>query len=171
LDAESRPRRVSLIVAMDRQRVIGHQGRLPWHLPEDLKRFKSLTMGHAMIMGRKTHESIGRLLPGRRSIIVTRQRDYTVPGALVVHSIEEALKACAGEDEVFVIGGAEIYAQALACADRIHLTELHDSVPGDTWFPPLPEGWREVRRETCAPQIGPRFDFVVLERSTATRSG
>jgi dihydrofolate reductase len=162
--AASRPKRVSLIVAMDRQRVIGNQGRLPWHIPQDLKRFKALTMRHSMIMGRKTHESIGRLLPGRRSIILTRQRGYAVPGALVVHSIDEALEACAGEEEVFVIGGAEIYAQSLDAATRIYLTEVHDAVPGDTYFPQLPAGWREVSREPHSPPSGPRFDFVVLER-------
>jgi dihydrofolate reductase len=160
----SRPKRVSLIVAMDRQRVIGNQGRLPWHIPQDLKRFKALTMGHSMIMGRKTHESIGRLLPGRRSIIVTRQRGYAVPGALVVHAIEEALEACAGEAEVFVIGGAEIYAQSLDAATRIYLTEVHDCVRGDTWFPRLSGEWREVSRDPQAPQSGLAFDFVVLER-------
>jgi dihydrofolate reductase len=161
--AASRPRRVSLIVAMDRQRVIGNQGKLPWHIPQDLKRFKALTMGHSMIMGRKTHESIGRLLPGRRSIIVTRQRGYAVPGALVAHSIDEALEACAGEVEVFVIGGAEIYAQSLDAATRIYLTQVHGSVSGDTYFPELPRGWREVSRDPQAPQSGLAFDFVVLE--------
>jgi dihydrofolate reductase len=149
---------------MDRQRVIGHRGRLPWHIPEDLKRFKALTMGHSIIMGRKTHESIGRLLPGRRSIIVTRQGDYAVPGALVVHSLEEALRGCAEENEVFVIGGAQIYAQALDSATRIYLTEVHDRVAGDTFFPTLPGHWREMSRDTQAPPSGPRFDFVVLER-------
>jgi dihydrofolate reductase len=168
LDAEARPRRVSLIVAMDRQRVIGHQGRLPWHLPEDLKRFKALTMGHAMIMGRKTHESIGRLLPGRRSIIVTRQRDYTVPGALVVHSIEEALKACAGEDEVFVIGGAEIYREAMPLADRIYLTQINADHPGDTLFPEISShAWRETKREKSAAAGEPQFAYVTLERVKA----
>ena len=162
--AAPRPKRVSLIVAMDRQRVIGNQGRLPWHIPQDLKRFKALTMGHSMIMGRKTHESIGRLLPARRSIIVTRQRGYAVPGALVVHAIEEALEACAGEEEVFVIGGAEIYAQSLDAATRIYLTEVHDCVRGDTWFPRLSGEWREVSRDPQAPQSGLAFDFVVLER-------
>ena len=166
--ARPRPRRVSLVVAMDRQRVIGNRGKLPWHLPEDLKRFKALTMGHSMILGRKTHESIGRLLPGRRSIIVTRQGNYAVPGALVAHSMEEALAACAGEDEAFVIGGGEIYREALASADRIYLTEVHQETLGDAFFPALEAGtWREVSREPIRPAAGPGFDFVLLERTTA----
>ena len=164
--AAARPRRVSLVVAMDRRRVIGYQGKLPWHLPEDLRRFKALTMGHPIIMGRKTHESIGRLLPGRRTIIVTRQRDYAVPGALVVHSLEAAFAACAGEDEAFVIGGADIFRAALPDADRIHLTEVHGEYPGDTWFPELPMGeWRETGREQWAPSAaGAGAAFVTLER-------
>jgi dihydrofolate reductase len=151
---------------MDRQRVIGYQGKLPWHIPEDLKRFKALTMGHTIIMGRKTHESIGRLLPGRRSIIVTRQRDYAVPGAQVVHSIQAALDACGGEEEVFVIGGGEIYRDALTAADRIHLTEVHVDAQGDAFFPRLEAGtWRELSREQNRPASGPGFDFVLLERT------
>jgi dihydrofolate reductase len=165
----ARPRRVSLVVAMDRQRVIGHQGKLPWHLPEDLKRFKALTMGHSIILGRKTHESIGRLLPGRRSVIVTRQKDYLVPGALVVHSVDDALAACAREDEAFVIGGAEIYRQALPSADRIYLTEVQERHPGDTWFPEIDAGdWREAGREQLAPASGgAAAAFVTLERIRA----
>jgi dihydrofolate reductase len=167
-DQGTRPHCVSLVVAMDRRRVIGHQGKLPWHIPEDLKRFKALTMGHSIIMGRKTHESIGRVLPGRRSIIVTRQADYVVPGALVVHSLEEALAACAGEDEAFVIGGGEIYREALGLADRIYLTEVQIEVPGDTLFPPLrAEVWHEVAREAGTSAAQPRVDFVLLERVSA----
>jgi dihydrofolate reductase len=166
----ARPRRVSLIVAMDRQRVIGNQGKLPWHIPEDLKRFKALTMGHSIIMGRKTHESIGRLLPGRRSIIVTRQERYAVPGALIVHSIEEALAACAGEAEAFVIGGAEIYREAITCADRIYVTEVHGDYAGDTHFPELSlESWREVAREDAHPTAAgaPAISYVTLARAGA----
>jgi dihydrofolate reductase len=159
---------VSLVVAMDRQRVIGHQGKLPWHIPEDLKRFKALTMGHSIIMGRKTHESIGRLLPGRRSIIVTRQPGYSVPGALVVHSLEQALAACAGEAEAFVIGGADIFRAALPYADRIHLTEVQGEHPGDTWFPELPaDEWHEAAREQLMPANGIPLAFVTLERVRA----
>ena len=99
---------------MASNRVIGANGAIPWHLPEELKRFKSLTMGHHIIMGRKTWESIGRLLPGRTTVIVTRQPGYRVPGAIVAHSLDEAIAACGDDDEIFVIGGAELYAQALA---------------------------------------------------------
>src|SRR6185503_10127266 len=112
------PSRVSLIVAMAKNRVIGANGAIPWHLPSELKLFKSLTMGHHMIMGRKTYESIGRLLPGRTTVIVTRQRDYRAPGAIVAHTLEEAVAASRGDEEVFVIGGAEIFQAALPLANR-----------------------------------------------------
>ncbi|MBX9632520.1 MAG: dihydrofolate reductase, partial [Burkholderiales bacterium] len=116
--------RVSLIAAVASNGVIGRDGRMPWHLPEDLKRFKALTMGHAIVMGRKTFDSIGRLLPGRRTIIVTRQPNYRVEGAEVVSSIDDAIALARNDDEVFVIGGGEIYAQALPLATRLHLTEI-----------------------------------------------
>jgi dihydrofolate reductase len=131
--------RISALVAMARNRVIGCKNALPWHLPPDLKRFKSLTMGHPIIMGRKTYESIGMPLPGRISIIVTRQADYHVSGAIVVDSLTQALQACSGkaqgpvipgsgaDEETFVIGGAEIFRQALPLCDRIYLTEIHCS--------------------------------------------
>lgn len=151
---------------MDRQRVIGAGGTLPWHIPQDLKRFKALTMGHAIIMGRKTHESIGRLLPGRRSIIVTRQPGYAVPGAQVVHSVEAALAVCAGNEEVFVIGGAEIYRELLPRADRIYVTEVQGDYPGDTWFPELSSAdWQEVHREQAPALPGePAIAYVRLDR-------
>jgi dihydrofolate reductase len=165
-EARSGPR-ISLIVAVARNGVIGKDGKLPWHLPEDLKRFKALTMGHHIIMGRRTWESIGRPLPGRKSVVVTRQRDYSAPGAIVVHSLPDAVAACAGDDEVFVIGGEEIYRTALPIADRIHLTRLDADYAGDTRFPALAPGqWHEVSRERH-PGNGPDrpgFDFLVLER-------
>src|SRR5689334_23984173 len=102
------PSRISIIVAMSKNRVIGSNGAIPWHLPEELKRFKRLTMGHHIIMGRKTWESIGRLLPGRKTVIITRQDGYRVPGAVTAHSLEEAIVACGNDSEIFVIGGAEI---------------------------------------------------------------
>ena len=163
----ARPHRVSLIVAMDRQRVIGHEGRLPWHIPEDLKRFKVLTMGHSIIMGRKTHESIGRLLPGRRSVIVTRQPDYAVPGAHVVHSMQEALAACAGDEEVFVIGGGEIYREALPMADRIYLTEVEGNYRGDALFPELAVSeWRTTDR-VAGTTSAPPVSYLTLDRVRA----
>ena len=139
---------VSLIVAMARNGVIGKDNRLPWHLPGDLKRFKRLTMGHHIIMGRKTYESIGKLLPGRTSVIVTRRQDYLVPGAITAHSLEDAIERCANDDEIFVIGGAEIYRAALPLADRLLITQIDRESAGDTSFPPVDwSRWREVERQ------------------------
>jgi dihydrofolate reductase len=140
--------RLSIIVAMATNRVIGADGAIPRHLPEELKRFKRLTLGHHIIMGRKTWESIGRALPGRTSVIVTRRRGYSVPGAKVVHSLDEAIAACGADDEIFVIGGAELYAQALPRAARLYLTTVNAEVAGDTWMPEWAAGdWREVSAE------------------------
>jgi len=141
---------ISLIAAMDEKRGIGVEGRLPWHLPADLKRFKSLTMGHHLIMGRKTFESIGRPLPGRTTIIVTRDQGFQPEGCLVAHSLETALEFARLdlEDEVFVIGGAEIFVQAIESADRIYLTQVHTSLPADVYFPEYAaEDWQETNSE------------------------
>jgi dihydrofolate reductase len=127
--------RISLIVAMSRNRVIGANGKIPWHLPGELKLFKDLTMGHHLIMGRKTWESIGRLLPGRSTVIVTRQPGYGVPGATVAHTLQEAIAACRGDEEIFVIGGAEVFREALPLADRVYLTTVDAEVAGDTFMP------------------------------------
>lgn len=133
---------------MAKNRVIGEDNKIPWHLPNELKLFKSLTMGHHIIMGRKTYESIGRLLPGRTTVIVTRQRDYIVPGAVVTHSVEEAIAACSKDDECFIIGGAELFREALQMADRLYLTVVDAELPGDTFMPKLDlHAWREVRSE------------------------
>lgn len=143
--------RLSIIVAMAKNRVIGANGTIPWHLPEELRRFKSLTMGHHIIMGRKTWESIGRPLPGRASVVVTRQRDYRAHGALVVHSLDDALAACAGDSEAFVIGGAELYRQALPRAQRIYLTTVDAEIAGDTVMPEFDlSGWRQVSTSSQA---------------------
>jgi len=158
---------ISIIVAMARNRVIGAGGRIPWHLPEELKRFKRLTLGHTVVMGRKTWESIGRLLPGRTTVIVTRQRGYRAPGARVVHSLDEAIAACGGDDEIFVIGGAELYAQALARADRLYLTTVDAEVPGDTLMPDCAAGdWREISAESFPADERHRYAFrcVIYER-------
>jgi len=136
---------------MARNRVIGAMGKIPWHLPDELTLFKRLTMGHHLIMGRKTFESIGRLLPGRTSVIVTRQAGYSVPGAVVAHSLEAAIEACAGDEEIFVIGGAEIYRSALALADRIYLTTVDAEPAGDTWMPELDANeWSESSSKSFA---------------------
>jgi dihydrofolate reductase len=145
----ARPR-ISIIVAMARNRVIGADNKIPWHLPNELKMFKRLTMGHHIVMGRKTYESIGRLLPGRTTIIVTRQRDYAVPGAIIAHSLTDAINAAARDHEIFVIGGAEIFREALPLATRVHLTTVDAEPAGDTFLPELGDNWREVSAETFA---------------------
>jgi len=151
---------LSIIVAMARNRVIGANGAIPWHLPDELKRFKSLTLGHHLIMGRKTWESIGRLLPGRTTVIVTRQRGYRVPGALVTHSLDAAIAACGNDSEIFVIGGAELYAQALPRAGRLYLTTVEAEVAGDTTMPDFDfGGWREVSSASFPTDGLHRFPF------------
>jgi len=152
---------------MARNRVIGAGGRIPWHLPEELKRFKRLTLGHPIVMGRRTWESIGRLLPGRTTVIVTRQRGYRVPGAKVVHSLDEAIAACGAEGEIFVIGGAELYAQALQRAGRLYLTTVDAEIAGDTLMPEIAPGdWREVAAESFTADARNPYSFrcVTYER-------
>ena len=128
---------------MAQNRIIGANGALPWHLPADLKRFKALTMGHAIVMGRKTWESIGRPLPGRTSVVVTHDPDYRAPGALIAHSLDAAIAACGNDDEIFVIGGAQLFLAALPLASRLYLTTLHRDFSGDTSMPDFaPEQWR-----------------------------
>lgn len=157
--------RLSLIVAVARNGVIGVDGQLPWRLPEDLKRFKALTMGHTLVMGRKTHESIGRLLPGRRTIIVSRNPACRVEGATVADSVEHAITAAAGESEVFVVGGGEIYALALPLADRLLVTEVDLAPEGDAFFPAVDSTvWREIRRDDRVEEGGVRYAFVDYER-------
>ena len=157
---------VTLLVARARNGVIGRDGKLPWHLPADLKRFKALTMGSAMVMGRKTFESLPGLLPGRRHIVLTRDRSWQAEGAEVVHSVEEAVGA-AGDTPLSVIGGAEIFGLFLPRADRIELTEVLADVAGDTMMPDPREqgGWRELWREDHPAEADrPAFAFVTLER-------
>jgi dihydrofolate reductase len=158
---------VTLIVARARNGVIGRDGTLPWHLPADLKRFKALTMGSVMIMGRKTFDSLPGLLPGREHVVLTRSTDWGKEGAIVVHTIEEAL-AAAGTRPVSVIGGAEVFAMFLPLANRIELTEVLEDVVGDTVVPDPRDGgdWRETAREQHGPEAGrPAFAFVTLERT------
>lgn len=160
--------RVSIIVAMAKNRVIGARGGIPWKLPEELRLFKEVTMGHHIIMGRKTHESIGRLLPGRTTVIVTRQPGYRVEGALVAHSLEAALAACENDNEIFVIGGEEIFKAALPLADRLYLTTVDAEVPGDTYMPEFNEAnWQEVSsRSFPADARHPYgFRFATYDRS------
>jgi len=140
--------RLSIIVAMAKNRTIGINNTLPWRIPEDLKRFKALTMGHHMIMGRKTYESIGKPLPGRTTVVVTRDRELKIEGCIVAHSLQDAIAACANDAEVFVVGGAEIYAAALPLANKLYITEIQQDVAGDVCFPEFDRScWREVARE------------------------
>ena len=160
---------VSLIVATDRQGGIGIEGRLPWHLPADLKRFRELTMGHHLIVGRKTFDSIGKALTGRKMIVVTRDRTFQAKESLVAHSVEEALELARerGEDEVFVGGGGEIYAQSLAFADRIYLTLVEAEVEADAFFPQLGDGeWIDGTSESHPVDEKNAFPFTfkVLKR-------
>ncbi len=168
--------RLAMIAAQSQNRVIGNNNKLPWYLPEDLKYFKRVTLGKPIIMGRKTFESIGRPLPGRTNIIITRNPDWTHDGAgvRVVHSLQQAIELAEslalvnGFEESLVIGGAEIYALALPQADRLYLTQVHAEVQGDAHFPPLdPTQWQEMAREDFS-AIEPNpydYSFVVLDRA------
>lgn len=156
-----------MIVAMSENRVIGRDNQLPWRLPADLRRVKSLTMGHCLIVGRKTFESIGRPLPGRRMIVVTRQIDYAPEGVEVAHSLPSALELCQGDDEVFIGGGARIYEEALETADRIYLTILHEKIIGDTYFPDYNDSdWLVTAQEDHTPdRKNPYlYTFLTLDR-------
>jgi len=159
--------RISIIVAMAQNRAIGINNTLPWRCPEDLKHFKALTMGHHMIMGRKTFDSIGKPLPGRTSVVVTRNPELNIDGCIVVHSLEAAIAASSGDEEIFIVGGAELYAQAIPLAHTIYLTEIQQEVAGDAYFPALnPNEWHEVARDTRTQQ-SPQplsYHFVTLQR-------
>ena len=158
--------RVYLVAAVASNGIIGAKGRLPWHLPEDLKHFKRLTLGHPVIMGRRTWESLGRALPGRENIVVTRTPGYEAPGAAVAASLEAALALCAGERTVFVIGGTALFESALPLASGLVLTEIQRPYEGDVWFPAYDRcRWRESQREGHTAADGTRFDFVLYERA------
>lgn len=164
--------KVSLVVAAARNRAIGLNNKMPWHLPEDLKYFKRVTMGKPVVMGRNTFESIGKPLPGRPNIVISRNVDYRAEGITVVNSLEAALRAAQqllppGQDEVMVVGGAQIYAQALPQAERLYLTEVDAEPAADAFFPALDrKAWREIAREShAACERNPyAYSFVVLER-------
>jgi dihydrofolate reductase len=152
--------RISIVAAMAANRVIGAGNRIPWRVPGEQALFKRITMGHHIVMGRKTYESIGRLLPGRTTVIVTRQLGYAVPGAIVVHSLDAAIAAARHDDEVFVIGGGELFRQALPRADRVHLSVVQGRPDGDTFMPEIdPREWQAIARESH-----PGFEYVVYER-------
>lgn len=159
---------ISLIVAMTRRGVIGRAGGLPWRLSADLKRFKSLTMGHHLLMGRKTFDSLSRALPGRTSVVITRQAGYQPPaGVLVANGLSSALQFAATDDEPFVIGGAEIFQLALSQIDRLYVTWVEAEVAGDTFFPPLDwPAWRETSREPHSADDQNEYDttFCIYDR-------
>ena len=157
---------ITLVVAMDHQGVIGAKGKLPWYLPADLKHFRVITWGKPIVMGRKTHESIGRPLPGRENIVVSRTLGYESPGCVVVSSIAEALRHTQKAPEVMIIGGAALYANTLPLAQRIYLTEVHAEFNGDVYFPPYDRAaWRERQRiDHPADELNPYpYSFVLLE--------
>jgi dihydrofolate reductase len=144
------PTGVTLIVAAADNGVIGRDNALPWHLPEDLRRFKRLTMGKPIVMGRKTFESIGKPLPGRLNIVVTRDANYRREGVAVAHGVDEAVRAAAGAAEIMIIGGADLFRLFLPLATRVHLTRVHANVAGDVLWPALSDGWEVVERESHA---------------------
>lgn len=158
--------RIYLIAAVARNGVIGARGKLPWHLPEDLKHFRKLTLGHPVIMGRRTWESLGKPLAGRENIVVSRKTGFAAPGASVAATLAGAVALCSGEALAFVIGGAELYAAALPLADGLVLTEIDADYEGDTRFPDWDrKAWRATQKETHTSGEGVRFDFVLYERA------
>lgn len=158
---------ISIVVAISENNAIGKDNQLLWHLPADLKHFKNITTGHTIIMGRKTYDSIGKPLPNRRNIIITRQNGLNIEGVEVVNSLDEALALCKTETEVFVIGGAEIYKQAIAVSHRIYLTRVHQEFEADAFFPELDnETWKEIEKVDHLPDEKNKFayTFSTLER-------
>lgn len=159
--------RVSLVLARASNGVIGANNAIPWRIADDMKRFKAITMGKPIVMGRKTWDSFPKKpLPGRTNIVVTRDAHWRADGAVVVHSLDDALTHARDEraEEIAVIGGAEIYRLALPLADLVHLTEVHGDFPGDVSMPPFGPEWRETAREDHATPEGLRYSYVTLER-------
>lgn len=158
---------ITLVVAIAENNAIGKNNQLLWHLPADLKHFKQITSGHTIIMGRKTYDSIGKPLPNRRNIVITRQSDLKLEGVEVVGSLNDAIALCTTESEVFVIGGAEIYKSALPLAQKIYLTTVHQSFDADAFFPEIdPEQWTETEKESHSPdeKNAYSYTFSTLER-------
>jgi len=158
---------LAIIVAMSKDRTIGVNNTLPWRCPADLKHFKTLTMGHHMIMGRKTFDSIGKALPGRTTVVVSRDRSLKLLGCTVVNSLPEAIASCTRDPEIFVVGGADIYSQTLALADTLYITEIQKDVLGDAVFPDFDKSeWQEVSREMHQQETPEplEYHFVVYRR-------
>jgi dihydrofolate reductase len=161
--------RISIVVAVAANGAIGKDNALLWRLPDDLKHFKAITMGKPIVMGRKTYDSIGRPLPGRTNIVISRQADLEIPGCIVVASLDDAMKAAGDVPEVAVVGGADIYRQALPLTNTVYLTEVHATLAGDVFFPKLTDSqWREAHREEHAAdeRHAYPFSFVTLERQS-----
>lgn len=159
---------IILVAAVAANRVIGKDNQLLWSIPEDMAHFKTLTAGHAVLMGRKTWESLPerfRPLPGRRNIVISRQSDYAAPGAELAHSLEEGIGLASDVEKLFVIGGADIYAQSMPLADRLEITEVELSPEGDTWFPVIGEEWIVHQKETPPASGGTGFSFVSYGRA------
>ncbi|HCI13271.1 MAG: diacylglycerol kinase [Gallionellales bacterium GWA2_60_142] len=159
--------RLAIIVAMAKNRTIGVNNTLPWRCPEDLKHFKTLTMGHHMVMGRKTYDSIGKPLPGRTTVVVTRNKELQIEGCLIAHTLEQAIAACAGDEAAFIVGGAELYAQARPLVDTLYITEIQQDIEGDAHFPAFDKTeWQEVSREMRAQETPQplEYHFVCYRR-------
>ena len=157
---------ISLIAAVARDGTIGAGNTIPWHIRGEQKYFREVTTGHPVIMGRKTHESIGRPLPGRRNIVVTRNADYRAEGCEVFRSLDCALTACRGTDEIFIIGGGELYRESLPRADRLYLTEIHADFAGDTRFPEYDRTrWKAISRERHQSDHGWAYEYAVYQRA------
>jgi dihydrofolate reductase len=156
---------LSVIVATAKNNVIGYNNTLPWYLPEDLKRFKALTMGHHIIMGRKTYESLWRLLPGRTTVIVTRNKAYKVEGALIAESLEAAIRLCDGDAEPFLIGGAELYQEGLKLATKLYITQIHAEFVGDAFFENIDTGkWELSEKKDHVSASGLEYSDLVYLR-------
>ncbi len=153
---------ISLIAAMSENRFIGRNNKMPWKIPSDRKRFHAITIGHPIIVGRKTFEGIGRPLHGRKNIVLTRQRNYAAEGSVIVHDLESAFAACGDADEVFVCGGGEVFRETISLAHRIYLTVVHTVIEGDTLFPEIPAEFQETERKELSDVIS--YALVVYER-------
>lgn len=155
---------IAQVVAISQNRVIGKDNQLIWHMPADLKHYKNITMGHHMIMGRKTYESIGRPLPGRTTVIITRDKNYKAEGCIIVNSLDEALKVAASDSEPCIVGGGEIFRQAMSITDKIYLTIIHHDFEGDTFYPELdPAEWKLIKREDFQPDEKNRYPYSFCE--------
>ena len=165
--------RISIIAAMASNRVIGRDGKMPWHLPAELRHFKQLTLGKPIVMGRKTFESIGRVLPGRRNIVITRERGWQFQGVDVMHNIDDALEAAGNAQEIVIIGGAELYRQMLYRVQRLYLTLIDADIEGDTYFPPFNwEEWQRVDKSyrPVDEKNAYAMEFLILDRKLSIKN-